>query len=711
MTKRVVKKSKHQPSAAAGALLELGVKKGDDDGAVHDINEVDHDHLPGTTNENGALNVSSNAHTSTTSQEGPSAVNETGGEGGHGDGNGDEAYDDHNNVEAALMQYVGGQVDNDNENDNDTESESEKKQKVPSMVPGPFDTDLTPSFNDMMSGQHWDKFINEDIPSEHAWQQHMMPGVLGPGPSPNSSNNHQTVAGNVGLNNGRTAGSGGAGGVALSMNQDVHLANRGDQGRRSHTIASRRKRSSQHQTNVVDPQLAHMGEHQLVQQALLHANEIAAVAAHNGGSPHGGPSSMMLDANGRPMVSVSPQTSQPPQPSPPSGPPTTRGGRRPAKRERDTAGSHIAGMAHNESTSTDSAQHGNWHQVALVDTGGAFSKQEVAKLKEFMDHYQAANHMSRDELCLRVWSSERRKDNFWDSVAAVLPHRTRSSVYKHVRRAYHVFKVRGKWTPQEDNQLSQLVELKGAQWRQIGIMMGRMPEDCRDRWRNYVICGTQRQQNKWTVDEEGKLRHVVHQILEENPNTDINWTLVSQKMGGARSRIQCRYKWNKINKRASQRNQGHENNASEQHGAPGVAGSNVGNGRSKATQDIPVMSSGTVSPSPGNEQLVPHSHQDISQHAHHRQHAMHPHGSALSLDDQLSLLQVLAAFDSESEINWYTVAALEAKQQHTPQVLEATFLSLKSQFGEMDNRPYRELIQQLMNETRKQLNGPDGWAN
>ena len=186
-----------------------------------------------------------------------------------------------------------------------------------------------------------------------------------------------------------------------------------------------------------------------------------------------------------------------------------------------------------------------------TEHGGNFSQEEVDMINNFMAQYCARNRMTRDQLCQRVWSNERRKDNFWDDVANILPSRTRASVYKHIRRAYHVFAARGKWTPNEDKELGQLVEEKGKQWKQIGVLLGRMPEDCRDRWRNYVKCGEKRIQNKWGVDEEDRLRGVVTQLLASFPGQDINWTEVSELMGGTRSRIQCRYKWTKLTKRAA----------------------------------------------------------------------------------------------------------------------------------------------------------------
>ncbi|KAF5097984.1 hypothetical protein D0Z00_002199 [Geotrichum galactomycetum] len=199
---------------------------------------------------------------------------------------------------------------------------------------------------------------------------------------------------------------------------------------------------------------------------------------------------------------------------------------------------------------TDSFKRLNWTGNGNQH-GGSFSQHEVDLIDEFMMRYCHMNSMTREDLCKRVWSNERRKDNFWDDVANILPTRTRASVYKHIRRAYHVFKARGKWTPEEDKELGDLVEEKGKLWKQIGLTLCRMPEDCRDRWRNYVKCGEKRVQNKWGVDEEERLREVVTHIMTTYPGHDINWTEVSDMMGGTRSRIQCRYKWTKMVKRAA----------------------------------------------------------------------------------------------------------------------------------------------------------------
>lgn len=229
-------------------------------------------------------------------------------------------------------------------------------------------------------------------------------------------------------------------------------------------------------------------------------------------------------------------------------------------------------------------------------SGKSFDNAEEAALEQFITEYQTIKNLDRQQICERIWSNERRKDDFWSNVCKVLPYRTRSSIYKHVRRKYHIFEQRGKWTAQEDRELARLCIEKEGQWSEIGKSLGRMPEDCRDRWRNYVKCGSNRASNKWSPEEEELLKRVITEMLGEarrshqaytsdvlirdsddeedehisdgQKNDDqggneadkksnnkptfkdaINWTVVSERMGGTRSRIQCRYKWNKLVKK------------------------------------------------------------------------------------------------------------------------------------------------------------------
>ncbi|CAN6605244.1 hypothetical protein TRVA0_002S05336 [Trichomonascus vanleenenianus] len=183
------------------------------------------------------------------------------------------------------------------------------------------------------------------------------------------------------------------------------------------------------------------------------------------------------------------------------------------------------------------------------ELGGSFTTEEEAAIANFIKRYKDTHDLSEEDIRHRVWTNYRVKDDFWTSLSEVLPDRTRASVYKHVRRQYHIFAARGKWTPEEDRQLDHLYKEFGAQWKTIGIEMGRMPEDCRDRWRNYVKCGPNRAQNRWTEDEENQLRAIVSELMLNDPGVEINWTVVSERMDGRRSRIQCRYKWNNLSKK------------------------------------------------------------------------------------------------------------------------------------------------------------------
>lgn len=216
---------------------------------------------------------------------------------------------------------------------------------------------------------------------------------------------------------------------------------------------------------------------------------------------------------------------------------------------------------------------------ASTGAGGTFTLEERHAIDTHLHGYMAQHALSHSDLCTRVWSNDRKKDDFWESVCSVLPQRSRASIYKHVRRSYHVFQQRAKWTAEEDEELARQVAEKGSSWKDVGDAMGRMGEDCRDRWRNYVKCGEGRGRDRWGEEEESELRRVLKEVLggirarraagsdgrsvaEILPGTiedvdldqpgdisgeeDINWTSVSELMGNKRSRIQCRYKWNKM---------------------------------------------------------------------------------------------------------------------------------------------------------------------
>ncbi|KAG5419922.1 hypothetical protein I9W82_001802 [Candida metapsilosis] len=186
-----------------------------------------------------------------------------------------------------------------------------------------------------------------------------------------------------------------------------------------------------------------------------------------------------------------------------------------------------------------------------------FTDQEDAIIDYYLAGFCHFKKWDRNDLCNRIWTNDRTKDKFWKKVCKAIPYRSQSSIYKHIRRRYHIFDVRAKWNPEDDEKLKNLAVTHESQWKTIGEILGRMPEDCRDRWRNYLKCGSGRTLQKWTSEEEAKLVDVVNEMLHSlrsqedkaGDSFNINWTVVSERMNGTRSRIQCRYKWTQLNEK------------------------------------------------------------------------------------------------------------------------------------------------------------------
>ena len=208
---------------------------------------------------------------------------------------------------------------------------------------------------------------------------------------------------------------------------------------------------------------------------------------------------------------------------------------------------------------------------------GPYTAAEAEKLDRFRDAYCEANNMSVEKFNGYIQSTIRGNaevKSIFDELHEVLPYRPRMSLQKFCRRRYHNFPARGTWTLEEDEMLKRAVAQKGNNWKAIGAMLDRMGEDCRDRYRNYLLNSENRNRETWTNEEvqslckailecrkaikdekkQANIEHYDEDALASGSDSDqeddemkvINWQSVSDKMGGIRSRLQCRLKWTQL---------------------------------------------------------------------------------------------------------------------------------------------------------------------
>lgn len=151
----------------------------------------------------------------------------------------------------------------------------------------------------------------------------------------------------------------------------------------------------------------------------------------------------------------------------------------------------------------------------------------------------------------------------WDRLFAECPDRHRQKVINITRKKFHNFVARGTWTPEQDAELSHFIGIHGTQWSKIAGIINRHPEDLRDRYRNYIICGDSQRKDAWTEDEERRLAQYVieamtsidelramqpdRKLLQASYEELIDWQNVSERMERTRSRLQCITKWKAMN--------------------------------------------------------------------------------------------------------------------------------------------------------------------
>jgi len=210
-----------------------------------------------------------------------------------------------------------------------------------------------------------------------------------------------------------------------------------------------------------------------------------------------------------------------------------------------------------------------------LPTSGIFTATEIGRLelavRIFKDEHDFSD-LAFNELVQNKNRHDSNVGQLWTALCDALPHRKRKAVQTASRRRYHNFEERGKFTEVDDEALKQLMVTHPSKWVYIGSVLGRLPTDCRDRWRNYLACGDNRVTDVWTQGEEIELERAVYEcrdaIFEEarrkavednegfvRPDWQklINWNAISEKMGFRRSRLQCYQHYKTKEKRAASR--------------------------------------------------------------------------------------------------------------------------------------------------------------
>lgn len=76
----------------------------------------------------------------------------------------------------------------------------------------------------------------------------------------------------------------------------------------------------------------------------------------------------------------------------------------------------------------------------------------------------------------------------------------------------HMSCWQGPWTEEEVKQLMELVTQKGRKWKEIGTILHRLPEGCRDKHKEASL-GPAKNKGHWSKEETLKLHAAVHAYL------------------------------------------------------------------------------------------------------------------------------------------------------------------------------------------------------
>ncbi|KAF3347258.1 hypothetical protein VdG2_04537 [Verticillium dahliae VDG2] len=216
-----------------------------------------------------------------------------------------------------------------------------------------------------------------------------------------------------------------------------------------------------------------------------------------------------------------------------------------AQKERDAASTQVAMGNGNNPLNRVFNKDDLLRITQAIESFGAQHKLTQVEINDMIQERFGAGRHSFNEVL----------DTLWNTIFSVCPGKARQKTIDYCRKNFHNFKARGgNWTVEEDEDLAMLVEQHGKQWTKLSKELNRHPDDIRDRYRNYVICGPNLDRSGWTDDEERLLLRFVEEAretlrgpLRTRPiESTIDWQKISDAFGRSRSRLQCFTKWKRL---------------------------------------------------------------------------------------------------------------------------------------------------------------------
>lgn len=207
-----------------------------------------------------------------------------------------------------------------------------------------------------------------------------------------------------------------------------------------------------------------------------------------------------------------------------------------------------------------STGHGNG--TGYAGRTGFFSPGEKRKLLQWRENFCQENDINIATFSQMMTDTLRRtkgfqwpyrfisKQDFLKEYYELLPGRNRRSMHRFRERVFQNVPSNQEWTPDDDDELEQLVDELGPKWVEIGQRMTRTQDQVSQRWRFKVKYRGKAHQGEWLKSEEEKLRAAVTEVkkqlgLANDASTDerLPWDSVSKKMKEKRTAQQCSNKW------------------------------------------------------------------------------------------------------------------------------------------------------------------------